>query len=66
MPHHKIITYWSYEDQVFIAEAPELPGCMAHGATHQEALANIKDAISLWLVTAVELGRDLHFPIRLF
>ena len=63
MDRYEIILYWSDEDQVFIAEVPELPGCMAHGATHQEALAQVKDAMALWIDTAVELGRDIPQPL---
>ncbi|MDQ7031548.1 MAG: type II toxin-antitoxin system HicB family antitoxin [Desulfonauticus sp.] len=51
---YKIIIYWSDEDNAFIAEAPELPGCMAHGKSYEEAVKNIKDAIKLWIDTARE------------
>lgn len=63
MDRYEIIIFWSNEDQSFIAEAPELHGCIAHGATHQEALANVKDAIALWIDTAVESGRDIPQPL---
>ncbi|MFH0784213.1 MAG: type II toxin-antitoxin system HicB family antitoxin [Pseudomonadota bacterium] len=63
MDRYEINIYWSNEDQTFIAEAPELPGCIAHGSSHQEALANVKDAMSLWLDTAVELGRNIPQPL---
>lgn len=63
MDRYEIIIFWSNEDQTFIAEAPELPGCMAHGPTHQEALANVKDAMSLWIDSAGELGRDIPQPL---
>ena len=63
MDRYEVIIYWSNEDQTFIAEAPELPGCIAHGGTHQEALANVKDAMVLWLDTAVELGRNIPQPL---
>ena len=63
MNRYEIIIYWSDVDQLFIAEAPELPGCMAHGATHQEALGNIKDAMELWLDTATESGKEIPRPI---
>ena len=56
MPEYKLIISWSDEDQVFVAEAPDLPGCKAHGDTKEQALANIKDAIRLWLDTANEFG----------
>jgi predicted RNase H-like HicB family nuclease len=54
--------YWSNEDSAFIAEIPELPGCMAHGATQQAALANANDAIQLWLETAKEFGDHIPEP----
>ena len=56
MEHYEIIIYWSKEDQAYIAEVPELPGCMAHGDTHESALASIKEAMQLWLDTAREFG----------
>lgn len=49
MDHYEIIIYWSAQDQAFIADVPELPGCMAHGATHEEALNNAKQAMALCL-----------------
>ena len=57
MYRYEIILYWSDEDSAFIAEVPELPGCMAHGDTHEAALAAVKDAISHWLETAQASGR---------
>lgn len=62
MNKYEIIIYWSDEDDLYIAEVPELPGCMAHGDTPEEALANAKDAMDLWLDTARELGRDIPEP----
>lgn len=56
MTKYEIILYWSNEDDVFVAEVPELPGCCAHGSTQEEALANAKEAVALWLETARELG----------
>lgn len=56
MDKYEIIIFWSAEDDVFVAEVPELPGCMAHGATHEEALANAKQAVQLWIETAMEFG----------
>jgi len=58
----EIILYWSTEDQAFIAEVPELPGCMAHGDTQEAALANVKDAMRLWLDTAKEFGDPIPEP----
>ena len=57
MNKHEIIIFWSKEDDSFIAEAPELPGCMADGKTPQEALSNAEIIISEWVDTAKELGR---------
>jgi predicted RNase H-like HicB family nuclease len=57
-----IILYWSQEDQAFIAEVPELPGCAAHGATYQEAVANVEVVIREWIETAQELGRPIPAP----
>ncbi len=56
MYKYEIIIYWSNEDDAFIAEVPELPGCMAHGSIQEEALSNASDAIELWLDTAREFG----------
>lgn len=62
MHKYEIIIYWSEEDQVYVAEAPELPGCMAHGNTEESALKNIKDAIQLWKDTAKEFGDPIPEP----
>ncbi len=62
MDKYEIILYWSEEDKVFIAEVPELPGCMAHGETQETALANAKEAIRLWLDTAREFGDPIPAP----
>ncbi|HSP69812.1 MAG TPA: type II toxin-antitoxin system HicB family antitoxin [Bryobacteraceae bacterium] len=62
MTKYEIILYWSEEDQAFIAEVPELPGCAADGATRQEALANAELVIAEWLETARELGRPIPQP----
>jgi predicted RNase H-like HicB family nuclease len=59
---YELIIYWSAEDAAFIAEAPELPGCMADGATYSEALANIEIIIDEWIETAKELGREIPEP----
>ncbi len=56
MYKYEIVIYWGREDQVFIAEVPELAGCMAHGDTQQAALANANEAIQLWIDTAKEFG----------
>jgi predicted RNase H-like HicB family nuclease len=62
MTKYEIILYWSSEDDAFIAEAPELAGCAADGATRQEALANVEATIAEWLETARELGRSIPEP----
>jgi predicted RNase H-like HicB family nuclease len=59
MTKYEIILYWSSEDEAFIAEVPELPGCAADGATRQEALANVEVIIGEWLDTARQLGRAI-------
>ena len=59
---YEIIIYWSAEDDAFIAEVPELPGCMADGKTYQEAVNNTEMIIEEWLETAKELGRPIPVP----
>ncbi len=59
---YEIIIYWSAEDQAFIAEAPELAGCMADGAVPAEALRNLEVVMSEWIETARELGRSIPAP----
>jgi predicted RNase H-like HicB family nuclease len=59
---YEIILYWSKEDQAFIAEVPELPGCASDGATYQEAVANVEVVIREWIETAKELGRPIPAP----
>jgi predicted RNase H-like HicB family nuclease len=62
MTKYEIILYWSEEDQTFIAEVPELPGCAADGPTRQDALASVETVIAEWIETARELGRDIPEP----
>ncbi len=62
MYKYEIILWWSNEDQAFVAEAPELPGCMAHGHDQESALGNIKDAMQFWIERARELGRPVPEP----
>ncbi len=59
---YEIIIYWSEEDKAFIAQVPELPGCMAHGKTQSAALANANEAIQLWIDTANEFGDPIPQP----
>lgn len=62
MIRYEVIIYWSHEDRAFIAEVPELPGCMADGKTYQEALKNVEIIIEEWIETAKELGRAIPEP----
>ncbi len=62
MIRYEIIIYWSEEDEAFVVEVPELPGCMADGGTYQEALANAEVVIQEWIETAQELGRPIPEP----
>ncbi len=59
---YEIIIYWSEEDKAFIAEVPELSGCMADGETYQDALSNVEVIIQEWIETARELGRPIPQP----
>ena len=62
MHKYEIIIYWSRQDQIFVAEVPELPGCMAHGNTQEAALAHANKAIQLWIDTAREFGDPIPEP----
>jgi predicted RNase H-like HicB family nuclease len=62
MTKYEIILYWSNEDDAFIAEVPELPGCAADGSTRQEALSNVEVVINEWIATAQEMGRAIPEP----
>jgi len=59
---YEIIIYWSDEDQAYIAEVPELPGCAADGPTYQKALTQAEIVIGEWIETAKELGRPVPEP----
>ena len=59
---YEIIIFWSEEDNAYVAEVPELPGCMADGNTYQEALSNAERVIEEWIETALELGRPIPRP----
>ena len=59
---YEIILYWSDEDGAYIAEVPELAGCMADGPTAKEALQNVERIACEWLETARELGREIPVP----
>ena len=62
MSKYEVIIYWSDEDDAYVAEVPELPGCMADGSSYQEALANAEVVIQEWIDTARELGRPIPEP----
>ena len=59
---YEIILYWSSADGVFVAEVPELPGCIAHGESQEAAIRNVKEAMALWIDTAMEFGDPVPEP----
>jgi predicted RNase H-like HicB family nuclease len=62
MDKYEIISYWSNDDGAFVAEVPELSGCMAHGDSQEAARSNVRQAIGLWLDTAKEFGDPIPPP----
>ena len=62
MSKYEVIIYWSQEDETFIAEVPELAGCIAHGPTQEAALSAAQEAIRLWIDTAKEFGDPIPEP----
>ncbi len=62
MNKYEIIIYWSESDKLFLAEVPELPGCMGDGHSYQEAVSNAEIIINEWIETAKELGREIPKP----
>ena len=64
VPKYEIVIYWDNEDKIFVAEVPDLAGCMAHGKTRIEAAQNVSEAIDLWLETAKEFGDKIPEPRR--
>jgi len=62
MIRYAVVICWCKEDEAFIAQVPELPGCMADGPTYREALANVEEVIREWIETARELGRPIPEP----
>ena len=62
MSKYEIILYWSEADGAYIAEVPELAGCMADGSTMAEALHNAERVIAEWIETALALGREIPQP----
>jgi|CXWL01.1.fsa_nt_gi predicted RNase H-like HicB family nuclease len=63
-PKYAVTIYWDNDDNIFVAEVPDLPGCMAHGNSQVEAVQNIGDAIDLWVETAREFGDKIPEPRR--
>ncbi len=59
---YEIVIYWDKQDEIFVAEVPELAGCAAHGKTQTEAVQNVNDAIELWVETAREFGDKIPEP----
>jgi len=62
MYKYEVVVWWSEEDRAYIAEVPELPGCMADGTSYEEALKNVQVIISEWIETAKKLGREIPKP----
>jgi len=59
---YEMIIWWSDEDDAYVVEVPELPGCMAHGKTRQDAIRNAEDAIRFWIKTAKDDGLEIPRP----
>jgi predicted RNase H-like HicB family nuclease len=59
---YEVIIYWSNEDEVYIAEVPELLGCMADGESYADALGNVEVVIAEWIETGTKLGRAIPAP----
>jgi predicted RNase H-like HicB family nuclease len=62
MYKYEVIVYWSDEDEAFITEVPELPGCMADGSTYEEAIKNVQLIIAEWIEEAMRLNRKIPEP----
>ncbi len=62
MYKYELIIFWSEQDQCYLVEVPELPGCMADGETYQEAIKNAQIVISEWIDTAQSAGREIPQP----
>ncbi len=64
VPKYDIVIYWDHDDMIFVAEVPDLPGCIAHGTTRTKAAEQVSQAIDLWLETAQEFGNKIPEPRR--
>ena len=62
MYKYEVVLYWRNADDAFVAEVPELPGCMAHGDTQEAALEHVNEAMALWIDTALEFGDPIPEP----
>jgi predicted RNase H-like HicB family nuclease len=62
MSRYELVIWWSEQDEAFLVEVAELPGCMADGATYEEAVANVQQIIAEWIETALESGREIPAP----
>ncbi len=62
MKNYAVIVYWSEADNVWIAEAPDLEPCAAHGSTREQAVAELQVAMQAWLEVAQENGRPIPEP----
>lgn len=62
MLKYEVIIFWSNDDDAFVAEVPELPGCAAHGDTPEAALSQAQHAMQLWVETAREFGDPVPEP----
>ena len=60
--NYEMIVWWSAEDEAFVVDVPELPGCMAHGATRQATIKNAENAIKFWIKTAKDDGLEIPEP----
>lgn len=62
LSRYEIVVYWDDDDQIYVAEVPDLPGCAAHAKSQVEAVENVTQAVSLWIETAREFGDDIPQP----
>ena len=62
MHHYQVLVGWSPDDELFVAQVPDLPGCVAHGGSENEALANARDAVRLYLDVLSESGDSIPEP----
>jgi predicted RNase H-like HicB family nuclease len=63
--HYSMLIQWDKDDRIYVVTVPELPGCMTHGKTYEEAIRQGQDAIASWIMVAKELGRPVPPPGKL-